>query len=40
LMQRLRPDEHFPSVPEMVAQLQRDEAATRQFFAELIEAPD
>jgi riboflavin kinase / FMN adenylyltransferase len=38
LMQRLRPDEHFPSVAEMIAQLQQDEVATRQFFAELTEA--
>jgi riboflavin kinase / FMN adenylyltransferase len=40
LMQRLRPDEHFPSVAEMIAQLQQDEVATRQFFAELTEAID
>jgi riboflavin kinase/FMN adenylyltransferase len=40
LMQRLRPDEHFPTVDEMIAQLKRDEAATRLFFAELIEAID
>lgn len=40
LMQRLRPDEHFPTVADMVAQLQRDEIATRQFFAELTEAPN
>ena len=40
LMQRLRPDEHFPTIDEMVAQLKRDEAATRAFFAELTEAID
>lgn len=39
-MQRLRPDEHFPSVEEMIAQLRRDEAATRRFFADLTEATD
>ena len=40
LMQRLRPDEHFPTIDEMIAQLRRDEDATRLFFAGLTEALD
>lgn len=30
---RFRPDQHFPSIDELVAQLQRDEAETRAYFA-------
>jgi len=40
LLQRLRADEHFPTVEAMVAQLRRDEVAARTFFAELTEAVD
>lgn len=31
--QRFRPDQHFPSIDELVAQLRRDEAQTRAYFA-------
>ena len=30
---RFRPDQHFPSIEELVAQLRRDEDATRAYFA-------
>jgi riboflavin kinase/FMN adenylyltransferase len=40
LLQRLRADEHFPTVEAMVAQLRQDEIAARTFFAELTEAVD
>ena len=30
---RFRPDQHFPSIDELVAQLRRDEAETRAYFA-------
>ena len=35
LMQRLRPDEHFPTIEEMIEQLRIDEGATRAFFLDL-----
>jgi len=40
LLQRLRADEHFPTVGAMVAQLRQDEIVARTFFAELTEAID
>jgi riboflavin kinase/FMN adenylyltransferase len=40
LLQRLRADEHFPTVEAMVAQLRQDEIVARTFFAELTEAID
>jgi riboflavin kinase/FMN adenylyltransferase len=40
LLQRLRADEHFPTVEAMIAQLRQDEIAARTFFAELTEAVD
>jgi riboflavin kinase/FMN adenylyltransferase len=33
VLQRLRPDEHFGGVEELIAQLRRDEAQTRAYFA-------
>jgi riboflavin kinase/FMN adenylyltransferase len=39
-LQRLRADEHFPTVEAMIAQLRQDEIAARTFFAELTEAVD
>lgn len=30
---RFRPDQHFPSIEELIAQLRRDEAETRAYFA-------
>jgi riboflavin kinase/FMN adenylyltransferase len=37
LLQRLRPDQYFPSIDALVAQLKQDEAVTREFFRELAE---